>query len=579
MKRGLGLLVCVLPALTWAQNYLPFKMLSTASNPFPYYVDSRRSSIGGVPLAEAQAASDNAWNSWNKVVCASPKVISKGLTGTVITSPGDPNNGSNVTPVFITSSSDPDYSRTVGSAYVVAITLPLTYSGILLNCNIFINSVGYSFSTGPTTAKNSVDVETVMLHEDGHCLGLDHFFANINGTEENVMWSAVNPGSQKRGLTAPDVSALCNRNPVGGATGAPCFDGGTCDPGGTCYTQTLPDAPHRFCTKPCNVNTNEACPLPLTCTASTFLPNSTGACLFPSGNVTPVGKACTNATDCVSALGTCLKPEATPSGHQYWAAGYCSQSCETGQPACPAGSTCATLGDNTHMCLASCRPGLADCRSNYACVLSTAGGVCVGQCYTNVDCQNANVDCRTCDGVCVAKQNVSAQIGDLCSQDPNCGAGQTCLVVAPSGSSLPQCTQQCGRGCGLCPAGASCISTTKGLNCLRDCTGPNTCPTGLRCADFPSAKGCVPMCVNDIECPVGQHCNGGECLNDVDDAGCGTLCKVPDAGRPIVVPNKDGGTDTTPIRPCGCDGSPGSMGLMFVLAVLVSLMRRSAWRQ
>ena len=88
------------------------------------------------------------------------------------------------------------------------------------------------------------------------------------------------------------------------------------------------------------------------------------------------------------------------------------------------------------------------------------------------------------------------------------------------------------------------------------------------------------MCVNDVECPVGQHCNGGECLNDVDDGGCGSLCMVPDAGRPIVVPKKDGGDgDTTPIRPCGCDGSPGSMGLMFLLAVMVSLMRRSAWRQ
>jgi hypothetical protein len=230
--------------------------------------------------------------------------------------------------------------------------------------------------------------------------------------------------------------------------------------------------------------------------------------------------------------------------------------------------------------LASCRPGFADCRTNYACVLTNSGGVCAPQCYANVDCQDSQVDCRTCDGVCVAKQNPSAAIGDLCAQDSNCGAGQSCIVLAPTGAQTPQCTQQCGRGCGMCPTGSSCISTSKGLNCLKDCTGPNTCPTGLRCADFPSAKGCVPICQQNTDCPVGQNCHEGECVNDVNAAGCGVLCNVVDAGPGVVVKPKDGGPgNTTPDPPCGCETSGGSLMSVFLGWALVLLVRRLTWVQ
>lgn len=561
-------------------SYLPFKNVSTASDPFAYYVDSRSSSPGGVSLGLAQAAADQAWARWNEASCAAPKSVSLGLTGSVVVSPGDPNNGVNVTPVFITSTSDPDYARTLGTSYVTGIAIPLSYSGVLINCNIFLNgspSAYSKLSTATPTPHNAVDVETVMLHEAGHCLGLDHFSYFENG-QSNVMSAAIFPGEQKRVLQRADVAALCERNPVAGAIGSPCYDGGTCDVGGLCYTQNLADGPSRFCTRGCDVNAGEACPVPLTCTATTGIPLSSGGCLFPSGNVTPVGKPCTNDTECVSSVGTCLKPEASASGRTQWVAGYCSQTCEAGQPACPAGSTCTTMSDHSRKCLASCRPGLADCRSDYACVLTTLGGVCAPMCYADIDCLEATVTCRTCDGVCVAKQTPSAQIGDLCAQDVNCGAGQTCTVVSLVSSDPPQCTLQCGRGCGTCPTGSSCVATPKGLNCLRLCTGPNTCPQGLRCADFSSAKGCVPVCRGETDCPVGQHCLGGECLSDIgpDDGGCGTLCEVVDGGRPIVPVPKDAGIgNTTPPPPCGCQTSAGSMFVLCLGLALLVWARRS----
>ena len=100
-----------------------------------------------------------------------------------------------------------------------------------------------------------------------------------------------------------------------------------------------------------------------------------------------------------------------------------------------------------------------------------------------------------------------------------------------------------------------------------------------RFADFPSAKGCVPVCLQNTDCPVGQSCFAGECLSSKPDSGCGTLCMVTDSGKPIVVTPKDGGIDTTPIRPCGCEASGSSMLSLLIGWALVLLVRRLAWRQ
>lgn len=90
------------------------------------------------------------------------------------------------------------------------------------------------------------------------------------------------------------------------------------------------------------------------------------------------------------------------------------------------------------------------------------------------------------------------------------------------------------------------------------------------------------MCQQQVDCPVGQRCTGGQCLNDVgpQDGGCGTLCMVTDGGKPIPVPVKDAGTDTTPIKPCGCELTPGSFALAALgWAVVLMLRRRFTWRQ
>jgi hypothetical protein len=279
-----------------------------------------------------------------------------------------------------------------------------------------------------------------------------------------------------------------------------------------------------------------------------------------------VGQACTAPADCGNSSSECFTPVSLPSGLPAWANGYCSQTCEAGQPACPAGSQCYDLGNGTHHCLAGCRPGLADCRAEYVCAANSGdggvnlpNGTCQPRCSTAADCP-ATTQCRTCDGLCVDIQNPSGQIGDVCGSDAVCGLGQVCLAYSKR-LPLRQCMQQCGRGCGVCPTGSTCHALDTGdLFCLRDCSGPGTCPAQERCGDVGTGKACVPACQSTNDCPVGQDCNAGECVTpeNLDDGGfCGALCNVPDAGHPIVVAPKDAGVGGgSGSGGCGCSASP-----------------------
>ncbi|MBL9037924.1 MAG: hypothetical protein JNG84_05345 [Archangium sp.] len=578
--RALSLgLALVSASAAWGQvftyNYLQYRMMSSRAQPFPFFVDGRTAPSGLVP-ATVQAASEAAWATWNNVECASPKVVSRGLTGTAVVNPADSLDTNSVTPVVMTSLSDPDYQRALGSEFIAGITIPLSQAGVLISCDIFLNAVRFGFSTGTPTPNNAVDIESLMLHEAGHCLGIDHT-GLTHPYPGNVMDGVIAQGSQLRTLGAWDIGALCERNPATGAVGAPCLADGGCDPSNTCVTQTVGTSPAaRFCSRSCNASANEACPLPLVCTSAQL---DGGACLLPDHNVTQVGKACAQPSDCQSALALCNTPTPSPSSNTWWVQGYCTQGCEAGQPPCPAGSTCTVMGDATRRCLASCRAGLADCRASYSCVQTAAGGVCAPKCFTDADCGDSSFECRACDGLCVAKQSATGQLGDVCASEATCGTGQACTPLI-AGVSTKQCAQPCGVGCGTCPTGGSCQSTAAGFFCLRQCSGVGSCPSGLRCGDLATGKGCVPACQRDLDCPVGEACEGGECRTP---STCGALCATGGGagggGGGAVAPRPDAGTGVGPrAAGCGCQTKSGADGvLLVVLAVLV--MRRREWHR
>ncbi len=585
MKRAI-FLAALLPAIVSAQplppKYLPFKLLNGSANPLKYYLDNRVPTPAGLSMATVAASTASAWGKWNGLTCAVPKVVLGGNTVGVVTNPPDPYDMFTVTPVWVLSTTDMNFLGLFGGTYVKATTLILTYAGEVNNCDIYLNGVpGITWSVNDPTPTGTVDLETVMLHESGHCLGLDHYGDSAFPT---VMQGAVEEGFQRRQLTQQDITALCDRNALQGAIGSPCLADGGCGsttvPGLKCVTQPLATGSAKFCTVGCNTGTGFVCEVPLYCeSASYFAPANNGACLRSVNTVTDVGAPCTMNNQCSSAVGLCNVQEVHPSGLPRWNQGYCSQSCAIGQPPCPAGAQCTDIGGVNPLCLKSCRVGLADCRPGYSCAQSINGGVCVPSCYQDVDCGNAAAyQCRTCDGLCVDRQNPSGQIGDLCLQDTQCGAGQLC---ASPGLGAKLCTLSCGVGCGNCPAGAAChpIPPSNALFCLRSCTGTGTCPSGTRCANLATGRACVGACVSNSECPVGQDCVNGDCFNPGEnDAGCEPFCTLPDGGKPIKPPPKDAGTGGGGTGGCGCGNTTGPAGLLALLFVF-ALRRRAFARR
>jgi hypothetical protein len=559
--------------------YLPFKMQSSAAQPFGWYLDSRIANPAGLSLSAVQASAQAAWTTWNNVSCALPKTQFLGLSGSVpIPNPTDAYDVYSTIAVWATSTGDSHYQRYLyGIPDIMAMGIPISYAGVLETCDVYLNAVNFQWSTTLPTATDFMDLQSVLLHEFGHCLGLDHHSFH----PDDVMQPSIPKGTSRRTLTVADTGSLCDRNPVAGAVGAPCFaDGGCGADGGTCVTQNVNSVPKTFCSIGCNTGTGFVCELPLSCKAANFFaPTYTGACLMNDGSETDVGKACTADNQCGSSAGLCKQPFQGISGTTFWQSGYCTQNCLPGRPPCPGGAACTTIAVGDDICLAQCRVGYADCRPGYACAQTTNGGVCVPECLNDLDCGDTSVwQCRTCDGLCIEKQNPSGQVGDVCTADSQCGPGQICGRFSAS-NNLRICTIGCARGCGVCPTGSAChpVGLKQELYCLRSCS-QGTCAAGEQCAQLPTGRGCFPGCTFDGDCAVGMVCNPyGECVEFGNgDGGCPFCPGNDDAGN---APRKDAGTGNGNNGNCGCSTLSGAQTFLALSLVLSFSARRRSWRK
>lgn len=588
--RRLALFAALLPALAQAQ-YLDFKMVSTQSQPFNIWFGNNTSPAAGLDSSGVAAAHAAALNTWNAVSCASPKMYNvPGGASSATATPGDTWDNFSVSPVWV-QQNDPDFYEILGTAPVLAITIPRSYAGVLKTCDIFFNAApanvqgGVTWSTAATIPPTSYDFETVQLHELGHCLGLDE-----NGTTDDAMYGSQTVGRMHRGLSQRDIDTFCARNPSDGGFSAPCTGDGGCDVNLKCLPQpTTNGTTGSMCTRGCQVGTNESCEA-LTCASSSAFSGFSGACMRPGDSVTHVGEACAAATTCGSATAGCQTPVLAPSGAgNWWQDGYCTQECSAAQP-CPSGATCFTVGTGINRCVASCRVGYADCRAGYVCAEiddTSSIGLCLPRCFADADCAasyGAGYECRACDGQCVATGNPLGTVGTACSDSTDCGAGLKCFATAASGS-LKQCTQPCALGCGLCPTGSTCTPAASGqLVCMKNCEGKGLCPQGGRCVGLQQGRVCQTPCngnrTGSGTCPSGKDCCavGETCAADGE-------CYGPDAGPPCVGCHTDGGQQYVPgdggtgpnhtgTGGCGCT-SVEPLSVLFALGLLV-LRRRNA---
>ena len=176
-----------------------------AASPIRYFVNER--DIPGVSAAEMRAATARAAATWQGVPGTTLRFEDQGFT---IAIPGGL-DGRN-TLGFL---DRPDLDRVLGATSL----LIDSSTGALLEADIFFNT-RFSWSVAPQGEAGRVDVESVVLHELGHLVGLGH--SAIGETERNstggrrvlgtgaVMFPiAMTPGSTAdRVLQADDEAAV-----------------------------------------------------------------------------------------------------------------------------------------------------------------------------------------------------------------------------------------------------------------------------------------------------------------------------------------------------------------------------------
>lgn len=407
-------------------------------------------------------------------------------------------------------------------------------NGQLLDSDMELNNTPIQFTstTGPRWSSNAdpnrFDFESVVLHEAGHFLGLNHTTNN----QVAVMWPTVGLGELKRTLAQPDISDVCYVYPgTPGAQGSPCTT--SCNAGLVCR------APQGQTTRTCTVDctAGQACPSGLSCQNA-----DSGKACFPTIGSPDLCKFCTSGSDCGN--GQCVTDG---QGHNY-----CTITC-TGS-SCGAGYSCqsTSLGAiciPTAKCTNQCT-GTSQCAAGYVCSAGTCEptgnpgdrcdisffckpcGVCVGttaSAYCRSCCggQSGNGECNGCTpascgaAVCTSLSGSTDQVcvpaglaplcgnAGSCSSNANCNAGQECRAGRCHNTCNPASPGSCtacydlGGGAGVCACGDELVQEGEacGLSSsLKACAG------GLKCAGSPSV--CRKACTlgDSTSCAVGEAC-------------------------------------------------------------------------
>lgn len=421
-------------------------------------------------------------------------------------------------------------------------------------------------------AFNSFDYESVILHEAGHFLGLDHNQANSIA----VMFPSVANGTCKRALQSTDISDVCTVYPVSsGAQGSSCTSNSNCTGGRVC--KSLLGTTSAICTTASAAPSNPiSCP-PANCPTGYTCQNAQGggqACLPQLGSA-DLCKFCSDGSQC--STGQCVTDG---SGHFF-----CSQTCSSAAT-CGSGYNCVTTTQGglcapTSACTNQCTgTGQSSCPVGYACVSGRCDptgnpgdhcelsevcktcGICVG---TNAEaycrsCCGGTTDCNTCpnaacgtnfsctpltnstDKVCIPSSG--AALCTACSTSSPCLNGLSCLA----GKCHLSCNFQSPGTCSACfdnggtnPGTCACSGevATVGQVCGMQTNGSFfACQTGLLCVGTPAT--CKKTCT------LGNNasCNQGEVCASV-------------SGKAVCVPDAAGQRCAA----CASGGTPCAMGL------------------
>lgn len=337
-----------------------------------------------------------------------------------------------------------------------------------------------------TTANSRTDIQSIVTHEYGHFLGLDHCSENGTcGLGTGVM-NAAYPGGLIRVPFADDIQGVCGLYPgTPGGLGYPCQTASECT-SGLCVGSTG----NQYCTETCG-----SCPSGYVCGAN---PSNASqqVCLRDDGLNRDVCEVCqlSTANACANG-GLCMR------GLPETAGGRCILPCGTG----------------------------GSCDTNFQCLtVSFQGGGTGDYCFPRSN------DCTNLGNV------TELQLGQRCDGTQPCATGLTCVGI---------CAPSCAGG-ETCPSGWACETGFQtGAYCLpgvtegQECSGLVTCEPGPCLSSSTTNATCYRDCAgNPSACNNAQSCN----TYNLQGGGQVSICEppgvppnAPDAG--VIVP--DAGAD------------------------------------
>lgn len=354
---------------------------------------------------------------------------------------------------------------------------------------------------------NTFDMESVVIHEAGHFLGLNH-----TGSANAVMYANVNYAESKRVLTSLDTNDVCTVYPGdSGAQGQTCTLDSECTGGRVCRSRQGGTA--KICTTSCT--SSATCTTGNTCQAA----NIGNACLSQVG-VPDQCKFCQTGGEC--SAGLCLRFDTGVT--------FCSLSCSDSAQ-CGPNYTCQMpegfCVPNSLTCTNQCTTA-TECATGYTCT----GGTCTPRGDTGDPC-TVSLVCKSCN-VCTRESAASPLSycraccagmggGGFCNACPNttCGSTNTCAALSVGnssvclpGASAPSTCQACNNG--ACAEGLLCVAG----RCRSPCNpaAPGSC---VACYSLTSGGGAC-ACADEIG-TEGEPC-GQIGTNTLAACGAGLAC-------------------------------------------------------
>ncbi len=213
-------------------------------------------------------------------------------------------------------------------------TLGVTTSGGVGNCGTVTDNRGtrhrltcqgapdIEFNDANVTwdlvGRNGVDLVSIMTHEYGHFLGLDHCNDNNTCQQGGAVMYAAYLGGQFRVPRSDDVAGVCGMYPgQAGGVGFPCTTNNQCNSG-----QCANPGAAGYCTASCG-----SCPTGFNCEANPAFPGG-NTCVRDDGTNKAVCEVCNGAVPgacannglCISGLpeqdaGRCVTPARAPASN------------------------------------------------------------------------------------------------------------------------------------------------------------------------------------------------------------------------------------------------------------------------